>query len=450
MILISRSFFLASMLLLIFGKLLPFLWDRQESLLNYGIPLATLSLVASLFARPSDRQRTITSDVFRPLFVFFGFYFLLWSAKGLLTDLPRVTMLSYLRAFLGGPFIGLTLAVLLVRTVGRDEQKRFAQRLLLIAAVIMVFQVAISMAESLRGESFVDHGEIGMGGLEGRDVLELTGLGLTDRFGFSLPFYGMLGQHNYFGSMLIGYNALWVAGFLLTNKRHFLALLAFTLLATLGNSTRTAILSVLLMDLVIFVQWIGGANLIVRSGKLLLIILMIATVLYKIQDRFGDYAVDSNTFDGRLDLWTAVFQDLGAGMFSPLEWVFGATMEHVSMIGFSWRGIEIGSVENQYLYMFCFGGVVGLILFTWAVSAPLILLRRRFSAETRTVIMGLLLSWLFSFITLDLHLHFASFVVYVAALFVLGVAADSRATKSADSAREPGQSGGRSSPLKPV
>ena len=417
------------MLLLIFGKLLPVLRDRQETLLNYGIPLAALSLVASLFVGPQDRQRTTMGAVFRPLFLFLGFWFLIWSAKGLLTGLPRVTMLSVLRQFLGGPFIGLALAVLLVRTVGREEQRRFAQRLLLIAAVVMVFQVAISIVESLRGESFVDYGEFGMGALEGRDLLELTGGGLVAWFGFKLPFYGMLGQHNYFGNMLVGYNALWIAGFLLNKKRHFLALLALTLLASIGNSTRTAVISVLLMDLLMFIQLVGGVNLIVRFGKLLLVFLMLGTVIYKFQQRFGDYAADSNTFEGRFDLWASIFQDLGAGMFSPLEWVFGSSMEHSSMVGFNWRGVETGSVENQYLYMFCFGGMIGLILFIWAISAPLVLLRKRFSAETRTVITAILLSWLFTFISLDLHLHFASFVVYVAVIFVIGVAADSRANK---------------------
>jgi len=427
--LIGRSFFLAAMLVLIFGKLLPILRDRQETLLNYGLPLAALSLVASLCTRSSGRQRTVRNDVFRPLFVFFAFYFLLWSAKGLLTDLPRVAVLTYLRTFLAGPFIGFTLAVMFVRTVGLEEQKRFALRLLLIASVIMVFQVAISMVESLRGESFVDYGVDGMGGLEGRDLLELTGGGLVDRFGFKLPFYGMLGQHNYFGSMLIGYNALWIAGFLLTNKSHFLALLALNLFASIGNSTRTAFISVLMMDVLMFVQLIGGVNVIIRFGKVLLIIVLTAEILYRIQQRLGDYAAGSNTFEGRVDLWASIFQDLGSGMFSPLEWVFGSAMEHVSKVGFNWRGVETGSVESQYLYMFCFGGVVSLVMFIWAVSAPLILLRKRFSAETRTLILGILFSWLFSFITLDLHLHFASMVPYVAALFVLGVAADSRATK---------------------
>jgi len=420
--LISKALFLAAILLLIFGKLLPILRDRQETLLNYGTPLAVLSLAACLFVGSPHRRRTVTSD-------FFAFYFLLWCAKALLTDLPRVVMLTYLRTFLAGPIIGFTLAVLLVRTVGQEEQKRFAQRLLLIAAVVMVFQVAISMVESLRGESFVDYGVDGMGGLEGRDLLELTGGGLVDRFGFKLPFYGMLGQHNYFGSMLIGYNALWIAGYLLTNNRHLLGLLALTLFATIGNSTRTSVFSVLLMDLLMFVQLVGGVNLIVRFGKLLLVGTLIAAVIYKVQQRLSGYAADSNTLEGRFDLWASIFEDLWAGLLSPIEWIFGSSMKSVPLIGYTYRGVELASVENQYVYMFCFSGITGFIVFIWAVSAPFMLLRKCFTAEVRLVISGILFAWFFSFFTLDLYLHFATIVTYVAGLFVLGVAADSRAAK---------------------
>jgi len=258
------------------------------------------------------------------------------------------------------------------------------KKIIPIISVLFLFQLIGSIYESYIG-NYLAFGEFtelkNYTNWQSRLIISKS-FSLFNPFNFGFPLSGFLGQHNYWGGQLPFYNLLLLKLLDDSHKQKYFIIIALILLAAFLNTSRFAILAILITDIIFFVKIykkkIFLNVLIIISFLIFLIIL--PEVISVITDNF--YRAD--TFTYRVDNYSAMSDFVPQMSLKNL--IIGYGIENLEktysiILGF------VGNFESEILMDFIAYGIVGisvLFLFWYKLYA-------QFVKFTTNKIFGLLL-----------------------------------------------------------
>jgi hypothetical protein len=245
-------------------------------------------------------------------------------------------------------------------------------KMAIIITVALVVQFIFSAYESYHGVILTERFEGANIGdrfystkMSSRLILNLFGFDIAELLPFQIPFSGMMGAHNRWGTQLPFYNLLFWCQYLTKRNRLWYIPIGLTLLATFFNTSRFGIAAVLVTDIFIFYHFIlstKGVRLLgIFSG-----ILLLAIVASFFGASAEAYYVDNNTLSDRIYkfgyVWTYIFDRdiveiaLGSG-------AFGTQALQLKLFG------ETLSFENQFQDTLMVHGIFGLLLVGWILTS---------------------------------------------------------------------------------
>ena len=179
----------------------------------------------------------------------------------------------------------------------------------------------------------------------------------------------------------------------------------------MGNTTRVSLLIIVISDLLTIYSFLYKKKII---KSIILVTLTLTTFLYAsiLYDSISFYVYNSNTLFSRFDIWNSVLNSLGSGL-GVAQFLFGIDVSLLLTGVVAFSGGFLSSIENQFIAIFLFSGIVGLgIYLTVFIIFPI---KRAF---TITGIESFYLKFLaFSIfllsLTLDNITHYASFVLII-------------------------------------
>jgi hypothetical protein len=351
---------LAGLFLVIFLPVLADLSLLSEQ--NTG-PFFFLSIVAMFtlaLAQPADPGAMGKSTPVAGFTVFCWVLLGLFAAKLVFVD---STMKNFF--YLTHPLVFAIGMGLYLRRRSAEALRSLGVPMVTILAGIFIVQLVLSAYESWRGDyitanvaDLYDIYNVDVGFLEERILLSMVTSSSSILSALKIPFSGMLGQHNYWGTQLPFYNLLFWYALLRTRGRAWWGLLFAILVACLFNSSRFGITSVVLTDAVVLYACYPR----LRKALLVAGIIMAAAALWSLAGLlsvWGEYFEKADTLTGRLtsyDQYIAYFFTQ-----SPLVMVFGAGLSIFSELSLQITG-EWNSFESELFYRLFLNGIAGLAL----------------------------------------------------------------------------------------
>lgn len=385
-----------------FGKIIPGVRDLPYNFANYSIILVALLIIMKFLFQP--RFEKIESSALW-LFIF-GIYMVInLSLKGLLTG-----NLQPLSSRATGVLLGTLILLFIYQFRVLEQQDRFFNRLFFLISIIFIVQTVISVYESATGTFLGDYEIAIYVALESRDLFSIAGLSSKDLFGFTIPFTGMLGTHNTFGNMLMYYNLFFLSQFFLQRNKFFLAPLIVVVLAAVGNTTRVTLLVIVLCDLVVLYYYSEMKSM--RRGLIFVSVLFPLWGMIKFYDLIGEYLYKTDSLIFRVDLWSYVISSLDV-IDNPIALLFGLNAQSLFSIGSAYLGFVLPSFENQFLILVAYTGMIGLALFSYVFFVFVINYSKQMQKEKRIIFLLLSVSIFISSLTLDVNLHYSSYVLIV-------------------------------------
>ena len=346
-----------------FGKIIPIILDLPYHFTKYSMLFIFFSFMVTLLL--NKKVKKIDPRILGVLF-FNIFYFANLSIKGLFEGL-FIESINY--------SAGLILSTLVIIFLSQQKEFGKSKKLFNLISIginiMLILQVLISILESYSGNLFGKYDIDIIHSLEGRDFLSIFNLNQEHLFGFSVPFTGLIGQHNGFGIMLVFYNIYFMAQYERTRNKYLLIYFILIIFALIGNGTRSALFLVFVIDALFFCMLQR------KSMGFVGILLIIASLVITISPFLYDLAVrfyfQSPSLESRIFLWEHLLsQYLIPKNF--LNLLFGMSMSDIRLIGFDIVG-HTASVESEYIKLYLYTGLFGLILF---VSIFFNFLYRRF------------------------------------------------------------------------
>lgn len=268
--------------------------------------------------------------------------------------------------------IGLILAgviILYLSTFPQKARVAIINNFVNLIAAGFVLQLLLSIYESMRGEI------IGVGVdwlVAGQSVADVIAAGdlyrvdiLHERFignavhpslsqllfsGLTIPFSGLLGQHNYWGTQLPFLNLLFAMWYMETKNRYLLILLVLVLFSIVMNTSRFGLGAILLTDFILIRTSYPRYRYLMNLFMALLVGL---AFLYL----FGKHDIDEiefqnvSTFLFRLVIWASLF--IVISNFSLADFLFG--IDPVQL-----KNTVTYSLESQFFYLIFNWGVFGV------------------------------------------------------------------------------------------
>lgn len=318
------------------------------------------------------------------LFIFVVRYFSLGQHRSypisLLLFVFSLCVIGLVRIFLGfvpfrdslGIHIGLILSgviILYLSTFSQNSRIVIFDKLVNLLAIGFVVQLLLSIYESMRGEiigvgidwlvsGFSVADVIAMGGLYRVDILHERFIGnaiypsLSQLLfsGLTVPFSGMLGQHNYWGTQLPFLNLLFAIRYLETKDRTFLILLVLVLFSIVMNTSRFGLGAILLTDIILIRMSYPRYRLKINFFMALFMGLVFFYLLGKYDDDEMQYQTSTLFF--RLDIWANLINLISN--FSFVDYLFGINPEQL-------KAAVTFSLENQFFYLIFYWGVFGIL-----------------------------------------------------------------------------------------
>ena len=342
----------------------PFLYKAGISILNPSLYSILLLLIVNFFIffeptqnKPRFIQLWLKNMLCRNFVVFNILVVVLLSLKGIYGQ----NLITPYRIAI--PFVvSLLICLFVFIRHSYATFNIFFNKIALIAGIFLILQTGISLFESLDGEFIVPPlatslSQIQSGNIAQRDFLYIFGVSFRD-VGLKKVFLGLLDQHNFFGSMLVFYNLMFLICFHQTGKKIYIIFSGIVLLAVLANTTRFAIISILISDLLIMLNRSKRNKIFVGATLLFSLPLLIAN-LYQ---SFKEYFLYTNTIASRLDLWQFIIAETIDHM-NILELIFGVDINDFLLIAFTHHGGL--SYENAFLWLFMLTGSFGLAIFVY-------------------------------------------------------------------------------------
>jgi hypothetical protein len=247
--------------------------------------------------------------------------------------------------------------------ISPEELRECALPMVKALGAIFVVQLVLSAYESWSGDyitanvsELYDIYNVDLGFLEERILLSMITSSSAFLSALKIPFSGMLGQHNYWGTQLPFYNLLFWYALRRTERRQWWVLLALVIVACIFNSSRFGITSVLLTDgILLYVFYPRLRKMLVFAA--VLIAAGVAWSIAGILAAWGEYFEKADTLTGRLtsyDQYLAYFFTQ-----SPLVMALGAGLSVFGELSLQITG-EWNSFESELFYRLFLNGIVGL------------------------------------------------------------------------------------------
>lgn len=395
-----------------FGKIVPVVQDLPFNFLYYSIALLIISTLIKIL---SEGKRYHISPTVKYLFWFNVYFFVNISIKTLFA--AGAMQQTFSRT--AGPLFAICFILFMFQSKFVKQKEVFLKHFSTVLGIVLILQTAISAYESITDTTLGDYEiKVFLEGvsletkayLEGRDILNVFNLSQVDLFGFQIPFKGLIGQHNAFGSMLVFYNIIFLFDYLKHKRVLTVIFLVVTVFAIVGNTTRMAMVSILLSDMIVFLYLINRPWLrrfIIICGILLLVLFGL-DFYFKLDEIF----VKTNTLLGRFDIWQYLINNY---FYSTSLWalLIGLSGHELLKVGTTFIGRTLGSFENQFFSVYLLTGGIGLYLFIYSFFwIPKKCLKKLPSTE-RIIMVTLILSALLTSLTLDCILHYSSYGLFL-------------------------------------
>jgi hypothetical protein len=386
----------------LFGKILPVVSSLPYHFANYSIVVVGFVLFWILVIRPRKIQ---LNAALWSVYLFALYFVALHWFKGISSGLIQE---SVSRA--QGVTLGFLVLLFVIYSGVLRKQQEFFRMFAVWLGILLILQTAVSAYESITGTLLGEYEIQIYGFTEGRDILEVLGESQMDLLGFRIPFPGLLGTHNTFGNMLIFYNLIFISQYLATGERIFQVFLLVVLFAAIGNTTRASLATILLTDVIILA--LRAHNKSLRRFLIALLVLISVGITSFLLVNVERFFPTSDTILYRTELWNYLLRHVLLKA-DPRWLIFGLSPEELRMVGVGFTGRMLGSYENQFFALLLYSGLIGLGLFCYAfIIQPLRPLRGM--DDQKKIIFRLfalnigLCGW-----TLDVHLHYSSFVLII-------------------------------------
>ena len=307
-------------------------------------------------------------------------------------------------------------AFVLVYAYTRGYGHRFTavfDKLSIIFGICLSIQTLLSIYESVTGAYFASpFWSLGTS-IAHRDILQIFGMSQFRLFGFRLGLNGLLFQANIFASMLVFYNIVFLLRYFESRKRIFLFFLSLALFTAIGNTTRFAIFTILISDLIVFFKIYRDIKVkfFAVSGIIILAILYLNQLLM----RWNVFFEKTNTIQSRLYLWR-YFWDVKIPATSVVEKLFGTSLKDYLAFGADYGKV---SFENAYFQQFVLSGLIGLALYFVVLHVSPLWLNRKSSGLRKLgnslIVICVILISIFSGI-----FHFSTFIILTVLILRLG------------------------------
>lgn len=293
-----------------------------------------------------------------PIFQFCLFFFLLEMMQSLIKRDPYGRLMYLLVPYT------LALAIILYLSNNKKEYTlKFLERVFFFVGIFFIIQFALSIYESMNNMYFDNAHNWALtygysNSVRNRWLLQVVGLDFNFLNLFAHPFSGLLGQQNFWASQLPFYNLIFLYMFYKSRRRYFLFLIFLVLIAVLFNTTRAAIFTIFITDIIykLFIDRSKKYNYIIILGSIILLCLII--IAYR--NSFLSYLSQSDTLSIRLENYSLLKQ-------------FFVTRDFPLLLGFDLK--QLHKIENSYLDGFGFesyffdvlfaNGIIGLFLFVF-------------------------------------------------------------------------------------
>jgi hypothetical protein len=401
------------------GKVIPLIQILPFNFLYYSTALLSLFYLFYILIKG---KRYHVAPALKYLLLFNIYFFVNLSLKAMFAG--GAAQQTFSRT--GGPMFAIIFILFVYQSGVLKRKDEFLKNIAMAFGIYMVLQTVISSYESLTDASLGEY-EIKtfMEGvteefkafMEGRDILNLFNLSQEELFGFRTPFKGMIGQHNYFGSMLAFLNTLFLYDYMKFRRTSSLIFLGVALFAIIGNTTRMAMITMLLSDLIVAVYllnrpWLRKA---VIVGGVIAGILFGLDFYLKVDEVFEK----SNTLIGRVDIWAYLVNSYFYNS-SVRSFFVGLTAGELLNVGVSFFGRTMGSYENQFFSVYLLTGSVGLSLFLYAFFIHPFRMIKRLEPEEKIILFSLMITAFLTSTTLDCILHYSSYSIFLIILMILG------------------------------
>ena len=312
--------------------------------------------------------RFINTD-YKNIFVYNKINNLILFNKILITIITFHIILEYNRFFyiLDRSFLQLAIpafSLLLIGNIANKDIKKIKismEKLFFIIGIIFIIQLTISCIESYYGTPFINYGYTTYNSIDintilfnKRSILGVFGIDLPFKFPISM----LIGQWNWSAPLLVFYNLIFITMFKNSKSFYYGILCIAVLFAALINTTRAAIISIVITDLIVlFVM-----NERVKIKKFLILILTIYTgsITY---NSIVSYFYRTDTLSSRFNYYSA-YVDIFFNHF--VETIFGYGLidgAKIGAIGRSSAGYGGGSFESFFFSFLFQYGLVSLLIF---------------------------------------------------------------------------------------
>lgn len=341
---------------------LPLVLNALARILPFDVALGAALATGTVVAVAMRNDVRVPTSAERWL-VAFGICFLIVGTVNYVRE-GRAFMVFLARH--SGVFLALAITIYATH-LDRDVRREVLRRVIRGMAFIFLMQCAFSVFESLSGEEYLvqsfDWNSSGSSFEQEASILEdRLQIGLISSqltIPFKMTFTGMLGQHNHWGTQLPFYNLafLWLLFQRPPPPWWVRVLPALTLVAAVLNTSRFAMLSILLTDIVFFATQAGVRRWIKRLifGIPLGLILINAGDLIELGETYIDM---TNTFQGRMDTWGGAWpMVLTRG---PVDLLIGSPASTITAIQ---RQFDWEDFENLALSMLMEKGIISFMIF---------------------------------------------------------------------------------------
>lgn len=372
--------------------------------------LITIDFASSIIRNRNVLSLRIMNPMHKQLLLFEAYMIFIIYLKGAIDS-------SYKEAYQ----ISLSIVVsffILIYSYTRGYGRKFISvfdRLSLILGIFLSIQVLLSIYESITGAYFPSLFQNIATDISQRDILSVFGLSQFKLFGFQVGLHGLLFQANVFGSMLVFYNIVFLFRYFESKKRIFLFFLLLCLFTSIGNTTRFAIFTILISDLIVFsvIYKDVRVRFFTISGIFILSILYLNQLLI----RWHFFFENTNTIQLRLDLWKYLLE-IRIPEMSFIEKLFGCNLN--DYLNFAIGFARKVSMENAYFNRFALSGFIGLVLYLWTFHVYLILMSRKSSdirkLECSLIVICVILVSIFS----ATIFHFSNFIILTLLILKVG------------------------------
>jgi len=217
---------------------------------------------------------------------------------------------STLSMYLGGlQGIFLSLVIILyLSTFNNNENLLIFERIAFFVVIAFIAQFFLSFYESFTGR-IIAQGYDWLNEATGyynplitskRLILNIIGIDIANALSLNMPFSGLLGQHNYWGTQLPFYNLIFWTSYFSGRRNIYFLLLLFVLLASVFNTSRFGIAAILVTDIFLLAKFVVNKKYFLKIGCLLLLILTITSYWDILSIRAVGYFESTDTLSGRV------------------------------------------------------------------------------------------------------------------------------------------------------